>query len=751
MEPLVSRFNTHVKTITGEIISRYNRYKCSTNRKLYRDYEKDHPMLKRHKGKVQRPSFNEVIRWKETQTAFTKEELTTIVEYHIHKITGIYKHGQTDKTGLCNKRVLANIEMKKLSILITKNTLDAKEQWETRLINSLKEKYPTREPKDIILVLSSKVNDLGGNATHCKSVDEVISKYTRGNFMIIFVCSNNTRFEDIITFLESYDGLSINKKRYIDIQQDEAHNREEGLPSKREMAEYIIMCPYVETFVPVTASYEPLIQDNSFLWKKSNLDKYAIDYTSHSQTISTSKDYSSISDANQIIYEKLKEHPSYTDYKIREFDEETFIEADAPGYYSSWTDEDKIRADRNRRRQLEFVPFMDLEIDACNTGMNIIDNIFLSTYVEGDTTITTSIILPNVFNLHTITTPNRVVLSLHLIKHALTKDYNPLCIGLYRGRIHVHYKNTLGQLINTNYSELSDTCSSDEFNNKLNEIFESLKKKGESVERPVLIIGNYKPIGESITFVNYKYGTIRSSHILAKSGQTREMDYQGLLRCAYMDTKFVKHNPNFTHPAKWIGGSQKCIDNAIYYEKQNDARILSIRSGNAPSLIPDQVGETRYEDTSNISIPVRISIEDMDDPRIEILWNILSNSKRFDTEKKLILTILNDMRNENLVSITDYTGKLDLTRIVVKDVRTWKAHTEIEIEQKKLSKGDKYKPFEDDYRFAEYNSNHSRKQPYINNKNNIHLNECEILFAYDRYKYNDFINPKACVWLSYKY
>ena len=60
MEPLISRFNKHVKTITDEIITTYNRYKCSTNSKLYRDYEKDHPMLKRHKGKVKKPSFDEV-------------------------------------------------------------------------------------------------------------------------------------------------------------------------------------------------------------------------------------------------------------------------------------------------------------------------------------------------------------------------------------------------------------------------------------------------------------------------------------------------------------------------------------------------------------------------------------------------------------------------------------------------------------------------------------------------------------------
>jgi hypothetical protein len=557
-------FNTFVKNKTNNIKLTYTIHKTTNNnKKVAEEYVKKYPFLKT-KGAV--PGIDEILSWECTKKFFNfDKDISPILKHLISKITGIYKHGQTEKTGLCNLRILSNIKAGKLTFAISKNTLSAKEQWESRLINSLKKEYPGTPLKNLILIISSKVNDLGGNATHCTSVEEAFCKFVSGNFKIIFICSNNQRFNDIITFLDLYEGLTSEKKLPIDIQHDEAHNKHEGIPSKRELVEQIIMNPNVESYVPVTASYHPIIVEDSTLWKKQNLDMYAIDYTKNSQTVSTSLDYSSISDANQLTFEELKAHPSFKDYKIEEFDRETFDQADEPGYYSNSMDPYEIQEDKDRRRKLEFSPFMACEKDAYNLGMNLLDNYYTFTYKDGDTIITTPIILPGIKNIHIITTPLRVVFTMSLINYALTKDYKSICIGFYRGGIHYSYKNIHSQIINKKHADLSDQCSSEEVNNKINDILNAIQESGESLDRPIIIMGNYKPTGESITFVNYKYGTIRSDTLLPISGQTREMDYQGFLRCCYMLTKFREHNKNFDAPAKWIIGYHKNIINAVSY------------------------------------------------------------------------------------------------------------------------------------------------------------------------------------------
>jgi len=745
MDRLVKDFHDFVRTQIKDIKAKYETYKSDKNKSLAGDYAKKFTFLK---SKSKLPYFDDVLKWESIKGRFKYEEdILPFIEHTISKTRGIYKHGQTEKTGLCNIRILSNIDTGRLTIAIAKNTLDAKQQWEGRLIKSLKEKYPMLSLKDIILVISSKKNDLNGNATHCKNIHEAISHFSRGDFKIIFICSNNTRISDILTFLEFYEGQTPEKCKPIDIQHDEAHNKEEGVPSKRDLIEHIIIHPAVESYVPVSASYEPLIDEASSLWIKANLDMYAIDYTKNSDTISTSDDYSSIVKANQLNFETMKCHPQYTDHEVKEFDEETFIEGDSKDY-TGWSATD-IKADRDRRRVMEYCQFMRFEKEAANLGMNVLDNKIPVSYLDGHgTRVITRLIEPGVRNIHLITTPLRVVLTIHLMKYAISQDYNPLCIGLYRSEIHILYKNHSGQIISIKYSDL-DECSSEELNNKLNDILESLVSIGESIERPIIIMGNYKPTGESITFVNYKYGTIRSHTLLPVAGLTKEQSYQGFLRCCYKDTKFRENLPDFTQPPKWIIGSQTSIDDALLYEKQNDERITRMKSSDDTiELVPVMTPRASEGDSSNISIPMKVIIEEMEDPLVVEYRAILAKGKRTKSDKETILSLLHKMIHAGVASYEDPSGKFHFETFTLKDVRCWKKPSAIEIEEREKERGNKH---EDDWRFPEYDSNHRHKSPYINNKAKIGENECELYAAYDKYENGGFVHHKRWLWISYRH
>lgn len=740
MQQLARRFYDFFSKEMEDIKKTYIQYKTDKNKRLKKDWEQKFPFLKR---KPALPGFDEITSWQSIKNHFNYEtEIVPLTKYYISKITGIYKHGQSDKTRLCNLRILANVRLGKLSILITKNTLNAKEQWESRLISDLKKEFPKENLKELIIVISSKFNDLGGNATHCKNKDEAISKFTRDNFKVIFVCSNNTRINDILTFLVSYHGLSQDKRLPVDCQQDEAHNLEEGVPSKRIQIEHIVMNPYIETFVPVTASYETLIDSDKSLWQKDNLDRYAIDYTQYSQTVSTSENYSSISDAKTMYFEDLMDHTAYKDHGITKFDEETLKEADPPGgYYTTkqWRDKSKEEIDEHKenRRKLEFNSFFAQEILVCNLGMNLLDNYYTSSYEEDGIIITKPIFLTGIMNLHVVTTPIRIVFTIHLMKYAVTKPYKPLCIGLYKSGIHIRYQNKHGQLINQRYSDVINEADTNEMNEKIHELFKFMVKNGESIDRPVIIFGNYKPTGESITFVSYKYGTVRSSVVLPSAYQSREMSYQAFLRGCYQDKKFRENSPDgkFEHPVKFIIGFKKNIDEALYYEKQNDERIFRLLTNSNTSENKPIVHKPKIEDdNSNISIPVKITILDMEDESVKKLRNILKKTKRDDNDKKETLVLISDMIETGTATFSDPSNKFDFNKFTLNDIRCYK-----------------HGLVKENYRFSSYASKHETKMPYINNKSEIKENNCELLASFDRYEHDGCKNHTTIMWLSYRF
>ena len=223
------------------------------------------------------------------------------------------------------------LNLQSISICITKNVLESQEQWISRLLHLLKKKT-TQSLSKIILIISSRPNDLNGQATHCKNINEAITHILSGQFKIIFMCSNKRRFNDILQLLKVYPNIHKNKQLPINIIHDEAHNRDEGIPSKRSLIDNILLSSFVQSYTPVTASYETIIDDKNPLWLQNNLDKYSIDYTNICTITSSDATYSSIQNAENITWNQIRINHKYTPYQITQFDADLFDHYDAKNY-----------------------------------------------------------------------------------------------------------------------------------------------------------------------------------------------------------------------------------------------------------------------------------------------------------------------------------------------------------------------------------------------------------------------------------
>ena len=767
MNSCIEEFNGICEQVQTNIDNEYSQIKKSSNTLIVKEFVKKYPWLTRNQTDNM-PYIYELLKLCDLKERFSTQEMNILKEeYLIPKITGLFKHGQTNKTGLCNQRLITDIKSNRISFAISKNLLFSNDQWTERFINELEKEIPLTNSQQIIMIISSKYNDLNGKATHCKSIDKAISLYLKNDtFRVIFMCSNKNRYKDIISFLELYKNIATHKQLPIGIQHDEAHNREEGIPSKRHYIEKILTYPYVDNYIPVTASYGTIYLNNdNFLWKKENLEHYAINYTKHSSVKSTSSLYSSLADARKLSFEDIQSHQQFQNYNITEFDKKTFIDAhseDIKNFNKKGWNQSMIEININERRQMNSSNFTIGECESFNLGMNILDNFTQDTYVENDESICSPIILTNVTNFHIFTTPNRVVFTIALMKYALTKDYNPICIGLYRGNINVRYKNILSQIVNKQETfEILD--SSKEMNEKISNILIGLKAKGENIDRPVLIMGNYRPTGESITFVNYKYGTIRSQTIFPSTGQTREMDYQNYLRICYMTSKFVENNSSFVSPSKWMIGYSKNIQNAINYELENDKRIDEMGKNNTFNMTrkrkyePDGNDEMMEciqsdEDVSttcsdnDIACPGKFCVEDIECEDYMKMRKLFSKSIRTPEDKYNILQYMKKMLANGSASVSfpllendDIQTPLNSDVYILSVVRTFK-------EKKTYSN----KELQKNYRFRSYDKAFSLKEPYLNDKDAVQRKQCEILVAFDKYKYDNYINNKTVIWIGYR-
>ena len=684
----------------------------------------------------------EMFLLKHSGEVLSESEKDMICRYCIDKIKGLYKHAQALKTGYCNSQIINGFsEENTLSVCATKNTLEANEQWLTRLFKELNNRFPRIELKEKIMIISSKKNTLKGNATHCKNMNDAWSYFRKKNdFKIVFICSNKTRIQDIFEMAFCFLNLNEDIRKDIRILHDEAHNIREGVPPFRYIIENILRLPNVLSYMPITASLGDIAKDEKKnpIWIKRNLENNAVNFTEFDNTKSTDDNYSSISDYKQLYFEDLKKNPCWKDYERNEMSREKFINV-TPKYKGKNIDNltSKQLKDIDKRRQLEFCKFMkiDKEKEALNNGLNILN---LNEFNLG-----TNYFIKDKFNLHIISTPRRRIISQELCYEAIKKDYDPIVLGIY-GKESEKY-----HLFMSDHDEIcvDKEMGDGEFNCKLARLIEYLKSKGINTERPLIIIGNYTPTGESLSFVNYEYGIVRS--VIRLISTNAEEDYQTACRGNFMKTLFFKKlGDDWICPDKYLIGPKKFIDNAISYERENDARIDFLSQKTNDSLeeeiiVNSETYTIRNNTNGTTAIPIKVKV-DYDDNNYEKLIEISEKKRRTKEDKKTFLKLLKEScsNEESDFEIDDKSGKFNWDNITLNDFRCY-------TKDSKQQKG--Y------WKFKNYQNNHKTGVPFINNTSAHKIGECELLMCTEKYILKDENgkviekNSKDIWWIGYKY
>ena len=754
MIQIVNKFNTKVKNYYDKVKEEFEKYKDKPD--LLQCLKKKHSFLKPYriskKTKIEecKGHVHELFE-QEYFSEFSENDKQIIYEYSILKIRGLYKHAQALKTGFCNGQISENFikrgdcngqiitglsEEKTLSVCITKNTLEANEQWLTRLFKELDTRYPQVKLTNKIMIISSKKNDLEGHATHCKNMDKAWSYLKKKNeFKIIFICSNKIRIQDIHEMAVSFSNLIEELAKNIRILHDEAHNTKEGIPPFRHIIENIIILPNVLSYEPITASLGNIVDDKNPIWVEKNLEKYAINFTDFDKTKSDDAKYSSISDYNTYNFEDLSSNKDWNSKIKDNISRKYFIRVDDKYKNKKLEDlKESELGDIDRRRVLEFCQFMknDKEKEALINGINTLNlNILLGF----------DIYIKDKFNLHIFSTPNRKIITYKLCKVAIEKSYNPIVLGIYgnqKDKYHLFIKGVEEKCVD-------DIMGDGEFNCKLHNLIKHFKSSGINTKRPFIVIGNYTPTGESLSFVNYEYGTVRS--VVRLISTNAEEDYQSACRGNYMNTKFIeKLGSDWKSPVKYLIGHKKFITNSLSYEAENDARIDSFdnisRDTNPNNIVLPS--STKKESSSNgtVAIPIKINIGDKDNEDVKKLIEIASQRIREEDDKIEFLEILKKCCEDEEIdcSIEDKTGKFRWD-MILGDFRCYK-------EKSKLEKGN--------WKFKNYQNNFITEQPFINNTSNHVAGQCEILIC--NYKYvlknkdgTKDINHTTTWWMGYKY
>ena len=364
------------------------------------------------------------------------------------------------------------------------------------------------------------------------------------------------------------------------------------------------------------------------------------------------------------------------------------------------------------------------EIEAVNNGLN-----FLDLNSSG-----TDIFILDEFNLHIISTPCRTIITRYLAKEAIKKDYKPIVLAIYGSKYHLFYD---GNEIIVG----STIMKSGQFNEKLDNVIEYLKSRNININRPFIIIGNYSPTGESITFVNYTYGIVRANcRLISRDASS---DYQEGSRSNYITKKFKENDKNWKEPIKYLVGPKSYIQNCLAVEKENDERIDILKNrcddtSETDTHVFNNISSNKNANSLQFSIPVKITINDRDHPEVKKLIDITNKSKRSKEDKEKFLNILLGCVDDPYIDVqmSDKTGKL-CGEFTIKDIRTYS----------------KFRKNKKDWRFKSYKESYKMDKPYINNKSNIDKNQCDLLTCIDDYitENEDFVNFKKDWWLSYAY
>jgi hypothetical protein len=658
------------------------------------------------------------------------EHKNIFYRYAFSKIRGLYKHAQALKTGYCNHEIITGMsEPDTISFCISKNTLEAGQQWLERLLCELSTRFENANMREYVMIISSKKNTLGGRATHCKNIDAALGylKKPDHTFKIIFVCSNKTRIYDIYQLTMDFQRWrdSPTKLRII---HDEAHNLQDGIPPFRDVVEQIVIQPNVISYMPVTATNNTITWDKSPIWM--NIEQFAKNYTEYDDTKSTDPKYSSISDAIKHTFETLKISSEWREYDVQEVSEELF-----KSVYGETNQENM-----DKKRQLEFCRFMKIqrEKEAVNNGLNILrmNDILGEEFYQH-----------NRFNLHIISTPCRRLITHYLAKEAIKMDFDPIVLAIHGNEGSKYH--LMGNGIDFAERDVSKIMGDGEFNQKLDELFKWLRRENINIQRPVIIIGNYNPTGESLTYVNFEYGIVRSNTRLISTNA--EQDYQQACRANFMIKKFIEDDPNWTPPDKYLIGHKSFIDNAVAYEKENDARIDMLPVEGAESMdFGNQ--EVVIDSGGMVGSPVKISFPDIIDtsiPQVKSILDILEKNVRSPEDKNNLRDCLQHCcENQDIdCTLTD----------PYEDNPLKKFQWGFEFKQLRCYKKKDGGPKKGSWKFKNYNDHHQTHTSFMNSEGHHDQGQFEMLTCLDKYVLKDDedniieTNSRITWWIGFKY
>jgi len=755
IEDLLKKMNDFANEEKNKIIHNFNISNKDEKKLLRKTY-----CFLNHKNKNKPLLIYEKINF--CEKLLSEDEKYKIISEIQKKNRPILKHVQAKKTEIVNIYACKSLIEGNIVIAATKNTIAANTQWALRLIKDLETKNMLQNSKEEFVLLTSIPNNLDDKVTHVSCLDKLLRLLSGkdSKIKLIMICCNYIRINDIIEILDSnYNKL---KKNKYDLYYDEAHNIKNGIITFMPCIEEILSSQFVVNFTLMSASCENLLDlnsddknlskyynkntENNYLWRKDILKKNAIDYTQICNLNSDSLNYSSFKESIQIPFEELQDHNEYNAYE----DDISFTPELFKSCYPKITDPEIIKT----RIEFDHCYFLKNEKEALTIGKNLLDNKF----THGNE----KIILEDEFTLNLINTPCRIILTIALINHALTQSYNPVCIGFYGvdtnkkeelDSVHIWF-NLDGQITCINYKKhIMPHNNKKERNEQINDIIHFMEiTYNISRNRPYICLGNEEHTGESLTYVNYKYGHVRSCTMLPSSSTSNSKSPQVFGRGNYTTDKFVEDDPNFKKPKKFIIGYKKDIDNAIQNEISNDLHVELLKSRENNDNVQNEENtnirfgkkDKREEDGSIIGIPVKIEINEETDERIIEMKNILKKDQRNKKERDRILKIINDCYNDHTIEITDKSEKF-----VNKNIR--QINTIF-----KLTGVRSYKKDHDikGYNIGSYISYHNTSLPYTNDKKSMKgKNTCELEVSIDRYIKENMETPNffRTMWLGYKY
>ena len=610
--------------------------------------------------------------------------------------------------------------------------------------------------KKNVLIISSEINILSGNATHCKNIKDAWATMCDPAYdiKVIFMCSNNTRIKDISKLLNLHENTSyLSKAVGINIHWDEAHNRGEGIPVYRNYAEQILLHSSVEEFIPITASGCPIFDENNPIWIKTNLDKNRLNFINKdmesSMIKSGSVSYSSIDDGIKLFIE---------DQYPEEIFNNSFNSSDFHRVYPTSTPEDYIK-----KGKVNFCheALIGDEVKSLNYGKNILNN--KNTYtIEKPINdilieeIDEKIFLKDVANYHLIVTPCRQIITYMLMKYACLCEYNPITIGLYGSKLHFRYiKKTVTLNGGIETVTLNGTIPND--GNEFNKILYEWLNARNLLERCVIIFGNYKNVGESNTFVNSKYGYLRSVILLPGCKLTSEEIYQFFLRGCFILDRFKQVDPLFKKEdvLKFIIGEKNAIKDAEFYENQNDEYIQDLiehpENNDNPNMVFDSVNQNNTSTTTIISsnstrrsIPMQFKVEDFENENVAEIVRIMKKDSRSEDDKYCFMeNLTKSIENSAIISIDHNNPQINLSLFTLKEFRCFKS--KVDDDNNRLK----------NYRFRNYKAYFEQKQSM--NNGDLLKGECEIHCCVNQYKLiieNDpkpFINNPNTFYMTFAY